>query len=154
MKKELIEHNLTCPNGFNFQNLDELDENQVVKDLLEKKGIFCYSTSYWDYVMSETSDFDKAKGKWWFKKYRTHDFTDMEKACVESGIFEYCKNNKGLVCLYTTEENIAAGANFIKENYPELLSREIRYKFDEATINGGGSIYNINDFVQSRIEIK
>lgn len=149
MKKELILQNIHCPNGFNFQNLDKIDEQKLINDLESLEfDCFEYETKYWIYTLKQDSDFNKAVGKWWFKKRYLDDAHEIKVKCIMSGLFEYAKNNKGVVCLYTTEENIQKAAEFINENLPEIANRNISYKYDEATLNGGTSSYKLSDFVK------
>ena len=149
MKLELIKENLYAENGLIFQNLNEIDESKVIKDLSNKTDeIFPYKTEYWNYLLKQESNFNSSIGKWWFNKTKEQDETRLMLKCLESGLFEYCKNNDFVVCLYTTKENIQKSAKFLLKEVSLEIAKEIYYKFDYNTIhNIDESIYNLVEFL-------
>lgn len=149
LDKDYIMNNMIeTENGLNYQNLEELDSDQTVIEILDyfENGGQSIITPYWTYIFKNENSVKNAVGKWWVRGGQ--GFKNLIKEAVESGLVEYGKwptKKSGVVCFYTTEENIVKFAEWIKEKHPDLYEKNISYKYDIDTIKGGQSKFKIQD---------
>ena len=140
-------------NSIQYQNLYEIDKNDIVKELSEKidnlgDGISLleYPVTYWIYtfrinkenneiVEENTTDMGKVVGKWWvFGGNYTNVIQNLMK---ENDLVNYAKRpaKRGVTCFYCTEENITNLGNALKDIIPKERWSKVKFKYDVDTLN-------------------
>lgn len=153
-ENDIIENMMldSVENNLPYQNLNEIDsltDATNLADLFNKYSIAKYPMKYWDYMFGSVEAVKNSVGKFWYKGNGLLDLQKLEQG-IKDGVFEYVKTpakGYGVVCMYTTEDGIQSAAEWIKKNMEDKYERNISYKFDIDTINGGKSRFKIQDLI-------